>query len=56
MKGVKLIMTTLYLIRHSKPLKVNNDAIKIVYKYKMKKHLFRLKEKALQEKKSIIRN
>ncbi len=28
MKGVKLIMTTLYLIRHSKPLKVNNDANK----------------------------
>ena len=28
MKGVKLVMTTMYIIRHSKPLKVNNDTNK----------------------------
>ena len=28
MNGVKLVMTTMYIIRHSKPLKVNNDTNK----------------------------
>ena len=28
MKGVRFTMTTIYIIRHSKPLKVNNDANK----------------------------